>query len=170
MLPPLGNWRLWLRWSLLNALLWPVGLWVDWLLVYSLLSSFPARLLAACPTTIELQIVRSPLFTPNPCRQLGLALIVCWAGITVGYLAGYLQWRLFRRQLPAPWIVSNAIGHAIGSPLAYLVYLAAQPYLPAQPWQLAELTLFLWIWLCSRWLSAVGAQWRWKRREVRANP
>ncbi len=165
------------KWIVLNGLLWPVSFYL-YASIIAILIDGAGRygLYAVCPSMIELQISTSPLLTSNPCIQWWFAFHFCWAGMIVGAIVGFVQWRFVLRHMNVPdtWITINTIGWAIGGPLAYLSYrlflydLALQfapPLLEAIP----EITIFTWGILLSELISSFGEQWLLGKQLLKPN-
>ena len=166
--------------KLIWIIVWPVGLWLNWLLVYILLYGLGRTgVYTTCPSMIELPTQFTPLLTANPCLQRWFALTFLWAGITVGHGIGFVQWWFMLRQLnlPKTWIDIHTISWAVGGPVAYLLYVALfrkHPFqfLPFQAEAQPELIMFTWVLLMSEFISFVGGQWqlRWYQRLKTVEP
>lgn len=155
------------KWIVLNALLWPVGFFIYASLVAILIDGIGRYgLYSTCPSMIEIPSPTTPLLTLNSCLQGWFAFHFCWAGMIVGALVGFVQWRFVLRHMNVPdtWITINTISWAIGGPLAYLSYrlflhdLAFQ-FAPLALQAIPEIAIFTWGILLSELISCFGEQW-----------
>lgn len=154
------------KWIVLNGLLWPVGLYLNWLLIYILFYGLGRiGIYSFCTELIEIPSPTTPLLTSNPCLQRWFIPEFCLTGIIVGKGIGFVQWRYALRHinLPKSWIDINTLSWAVGGPLAYLFYILflhslSFRFVPFLSQDIPVLTIFMWAYLLSESISCVGEQ------------
>jgi hypothetical protein len=154
------------KWIVLNGILWPVGLYLNWLLVYILFYGLGrSGIYSSCTPIIEIPSPTTPLHTSSLCLQGWFILEFCLAGIIVGKGIGFVQWRYALRHinLPKSWIDINTLSWAVGGPLAYLFYILflrslSFQFVPFLSQDIPNLTIFTWVYLFSKLISCVGEQ------------